>query len=711
VKKRRKDDERQERHEGADLHGLVTEYHRACTNRDSNYWERQRVNYETRFCLWANQSWDGRKWKGTKGKKPFPWLGASDARVPLVDLFIQEDVALLMQAWREQRILARPTRPAQDAGWANNVTNLLRWLVYEEMEESEDEAQILANYYLERGAAALGVFWCRKEQLTRETVSLEDLTMAAANAGQPEFIAMLLDPTQEETAVGMIVSMLGEPMNMTTKRATKLVRDLRTAGVAQFPRPIVVQDRPKVRALRWNEDVIVPPECTDLQESRVVFIRELLTETALAERVRSYKYDPDWVDQVVNTQRGKMVFDPKDNLPANTSGLGCGDDDTSKLFEVATAYERKYDEDNIPGLYATAFSPGMKDEEENVASHELLDYAHGQFPIVDFALERRSRLIDDSRGYGERAHTEQRQIKRQRDARIDRADVATLPPSFHPPDEEPDAWGPGVKIGTRQRDSFGYFETPKYDAGSNEVENTVMEFVNRYFGRQGPNPTIEAGAMRAELVRGWLRGWKKAGTQILKLAQQYLPDEVFVRVVGGEQGRPFRLTREEIQGPFNLTLRFTPDELDKEYVKEKLALLQQALALDVSGRLDRDEVLSAALELVDPSYAERLIKPGDQASMEQIEDERSIIAKMLLGIGTDVRGDEAFGLRRQVIEATIAQSQTAQRLLQANPEAQELFKARVQQLDFNIQQKMVNPEIGRRLGSKPVGAKAAMGQG
>jgi hypothetical protein len=35
----------------------------------------------------------------------------------------------------------------------------------------------------------------------------------------------------------------------------------------------------------------------------------------------------------------------------------------------------------------------------------------------------------------------------------------------------------------------------------------------------------------------------------------------------------------------------------------------------------------------------------------------------------------------------------------------------VQQLDFNIQQKMVNPEIGRRLGSKPVGAKAAMGQG
>lgn len=708
-----------------DVSQLASSYRAAVDGRDGNYWERQRINYQARFCVWDNQSWDGRKWKRRDNKRPFPWLGASDARVALVDKFIREDAGLLMQVWETQKLLVRPTKPAKDAGWANRVTALLRWLVYEEMDEAPDEATLLANTLLERGAAALGVWWCKEERMTRETVEMTNIVASAKRAMQamaqgqrsdalelqarlPEFIA---DPALEGEVAAMMAEFVGQESPLDPKRLVKIVRDLRENGMAHFPRAMVVKDRPVIRALVWNEDIVLPAESTDLQKSRHVFIRELVTEAGLKGRASGYGYDKAWVDYIIETQRGRMVLDPIETTSFRTSALGRGDQDTSELFEIVTAYETLYDEDQVPGIYMTTFSPAAcvgKDSKATWAKHELLDYAHNEMPVVSFAVERRSRLLDDSRGYGERAFTWQQAIKRQWDSRSDRSDVATLPPFYHPPDESPDAWGPGVTVPTSFPDKYGYFESPRMDIGSKEIEETVRAFADEYFGRPVDEQNkVEAQVLKQDLVRTWLRGWKKATTQVLQLCQQYLPDETFIRVVGAEQGRTLRVTREEIQGPFNVTLRANASDFDAEFVKEKLGLMQQAMMFDVSGRLDRDEMLSAAMELIDPSYAERLIKPGDAAALEQIDDEQSVLAKLLLGIGVDVRGDEAFVLRKQVLEQTIAQSPTVQGLLNVNPQAKELVLRRLDQLNFNIQQKLVNPDIGRRLGTKPMSSMAA----
>jgi hypothetical protein len=471
---------------------------------------------------------------------------------------------------------------------------------------------------------------------------------------------------------------------------------------------VVVQDRPRLRTLAWNEDVFMPPECVDPQRSRVVFVREVLSETDLQERRRSLGYAPEWIDQVIETQRGRMAFEPSERAATRARTFGRGMPESDRLFEVVTAFRRLYDDEDVPGIWSTVFSPGLlhssrrKGGDDLVGSHELLDYAHSQYPINVFSLERRSRLIDDSRGYGERAHTLQQQIKRQWDLRIDRADVSTLPPSHHPPGEEPDAWGPGVQIPTLQSDRFGYFEIPKPDIGSREIELTTRQFADEYFGRRlEGSDAVDSQAIRQNLMRGWLKGWKRVFTQVLQLDQQYLPDEVYARVVGSSQGQTMRITRAEIQGGFNVGLSFNLKALDVEYVKELMGMIGQVMQLDVNGRIDRDEAVQAAMELIDPSYAERLLQPGEQASMAQIDDEKDVLAKLLLGIPVDVKGNEAFGLRKQTLIQLIQNSPTVQKLIQANPQAQELVKTRVDQLDFNIQQREVNPEIGRRLGTKP----------
>lgn len=696
-----------------------------CVNgRQSNYWQRQRLNWETRYAVWAGQHIDGRK--HARGKeRVWPWEGASDARVHLIDKYVKEDVALLMKAWTDLRILVRPNAPARDGGWARKATALLRWLVYEEMEETEGEAELLANLLLERGAAALGVWWKEEEVLTREVIRMEQLEQAARMAAQrlqagqmgdalqmqASLPALISDPTLEDQAVAVVQEILtGGEVEMSPARVKRALRQLRESGEAHYPRRIIKSQRPVVRALAWNEDIWTPPDTTELQRARQVFIREWITEAEVLERARALKWEGDYTDQMLETQRGR-VMELSDSPLRRTVGKWnqAGVPETDELYEVVTAYENLVDEDGIPGIYATTFNPGMS-AEAGVAASELVDYAHNKMPFVVFQTERRSRLVDDARGYGEMGSTLQAAIKKQWDARSDRADVSTLPPSFHPPGEEPDAWGPGVMVPTLQPDRYGYFTVPPADQGSREFEETVRRFADEYFGRiVDEQNRIEAPLLKQELVRKWMRGWKEVETMIFQLTQQYMPDEVYFRVVGESQGMSIRATREEIQGPFSVSLKFNTQDLDTELVQEKLGLIEKALQLDATGIIDRTEAVKVVFELIDPSYAERLVQPAEAAAMKEVKEEQDTFAKLLLGIQVDVQGNEAFQLRKQTLMRLIQSNPVAQKIMQGSPEVLKNVERRVKQLDFNIQQKVVNPEIGRRLGTEPAGMELPMG--
>lgn len=699
-----------------DIEILKSDWQRCVHDRQSNYWSRQRLNWETRYCRWPNQSIDGRKWQKKGAPKVWPWNGAADSRVPLVDKYIREDVALLMQIWSEMRIMVRPNTPAKDAAWASRLTSMLRWLVYEEMAETEDEAEYLANLFLERGTGALGIWWDRQETMIRETVSMEQILQAAQQAKmrmaqgeqgdalmfQAQMPIIILDPAMESQAVEILTGLAGEENAMEPKRLKKMLKDLRETGEAKFPRPVLSKNRPCIRALAWNEDIWTPPEATwDLQSSRQIFIRELLTESQVRGRANGYGWDPKYTDKALETQQGmatKLLENPK-TRQYNWNALGIPDE--TYLYEVICAYERLNDEDGIPGIYATTFLPGMSSE-DGYATSQLLDYSHGEYPFVSCQTERRSRCLDDSRGYGEVASTFQTQIKRQWDARIDKTDVSTLPPSHHPPGEEPDAWGPGVQIPTMQPDKYGYFDAPEADSGSKEIEETVRKFSDEYFGRPVDDQNVvEAQLLKRELARKWLRTWKNAHTQILQLCQQYMPDEFFFRVVGGEQGRGIRATREEIQGPFNVTLKFNVRDIDPEFVQPRIEMMEKVLSMDANAIIDRNEAIAAGMELIDPSYTERLLRPAEASAMEEAQDEQDVLSKLLQGIEVDVKGNEAFALRKQVLIQSIQNNPTAQRTIQADPHVAETVKRRLKQIEFNIQQKFINPQIGRTLGTQP----------
>lgn len=637
---------------GREIQDLCGEFHRFTDRRDSDAYRRDRLNHDARFCIWPGQSDDGKKWAGDRNGKVWPWKGASDARVKLIDKYIREDAATLMVIWRRMKLSVQPVE-ANDAESASRLTSLLRWVKYNQMTEARREARLAANWFLERGKVIIKNCWAREEQLELVTVDLEDVRNAALEAmmtlqqGQfteeleaslvaaAEMEELILNPEREKEAIEAVLEIGPE---LSKDRRRRLVRDLREKGSADFPQKYLSKDRPAICTLPLNEEVFIPPEASDLESASGIFQRELITESTLRERVGSHGYDRDWVEHVATKLRGQHI-NLTNSLQTRTRtrrGFNLWQEQgIENLYEVVHGWARKYDDDGVPGIYYTVFSGGYDKE---VATHELLNYGHGQYPFTLMQREIISRKIDDSRGIGEVSGSGQNQVKVQWDARTDRTTLVTIPPMYYPEGEEPNEWGPGARLATSRPDDFGYLKVPKWDVGSQEIEETIRSFEDEYHGRlnrDGSNE-VEAGALKQELADNWLAGWQESDTQVLQLCQQFLPENTAIRVMGAnKQTSTLRLNRADIQGRFDLLVDYNVDNLQPAVVKEKIGLLRDSLQLDRNGRMNPDAVLEAIWDMVDPALFERVAQPGKDATSQMRKQVRDDILQMFAGNEVD----------------------------------------------------------------------------
>lgn len=670
--------------------------------RDSSLFTRMKLNFDTRNCIWAGQSQDGRKWRTRAGEDQiFPWPGASDSRVPLVDKYIKKHIAMLMALDNKMRVRVNATE-VNDEGWATRMTNYLRWLKSTQMTERRAENELLASYLLERGAAIMSTLWCKKTQLQYEVVDREaiaSLAIGKLKEGDTRFQdlpGMLFDATFAREAAVLLADLFPD---VPSGRLERVATDVALTGEATFPRPAVVMNRPKVIARCPNDDIFISPDASSLEEANCYEV-EVGRESKFRSYAKQYGWDAAWVEEVIEHQQGAVEFGNLQFNLRNTRQLTNilptrGQTDSRKLFLWVHGYRRMVDAEGVPGIFYTVFHPHLT---ESVGKHELLNYAHGQLPHTLFCQERRSRRMDDSRGYGEIASTAQQTIKNQWDMRQDRASIATLPPSFHPTGQAPDKWGPGVQVPTNTPDRYGFMEVPAHDRGSQEEEQTVQHFTDDYFGFNAqPEAVMDAMAMRQKLADDWMFGQMLVDTQILQLAQQFTEDEFYFRVVGSAQGKPIKATREEIQGKFDLSVGFDVGDLDPMLKKAKLDALSAAYSFDATGQIDRGEGLMVALDIIDPNLSERLIKPGESASLQEAEDERRVFVSLIAGIPVMVKPGQAYQLRLQTLQETFQQNQYAQQLYQNNQQTQEAFDKRMKDLQQAFQNAPGGPNavIGR----------------
>ena len=83
---------------------------------------------QVRYCRWAGQTDDGKKWNDANRNKPaFPWDGASDTRIPLADEVINGLVDLCSTSFWRSMLRVSPSNVSQldQAVTAHNLTACL----------------------------------------------------------------------------------------------------------------------------------------------------------------------------------------------------------------------------------------------------------------------------------------------------------------------------------------------------------------------------------------------------------------------------------------------------------------------------------------------------------------------------------------------------------------------------------------------------------
>ena len=665
-----------------------------CVSNLQPYVDQCRENYDTRFALWDGQSADGRK-HAREGAKidPTPWDGASDLRVFLTDEAVNAKVAMLGMAFRKAQLVAVPVE-GNDLKRAKIVSNFMKWLVQTQIPEIDREVELLGNYLCEKGIAATGQFWEMSREKTLLTLQLSDLQ---AQFPEADVMVMLTDPAMTDT----LRALFEEMYNCTAKKARKMIDELRSTGRTTVPVAGREKSRPVVRAFNLDENLFIPNSSTDLETAPAVYRVQYFSAEQLRSFAATEGWDEKWVDAAISTCRGKYIT-PTNNeyIRVHSRSFNYIQEQMFDLIGVVYAYQRLSDEDGIPGIYLTVFTPLMGPdgyEHMGYAKHGLLGYAHGQYPFVIHRREFLSRRLHDSRGIPEVGKPIQDQIKVHKDSRIDAASLAILPPMGYPVGRPPARWGAGARIPERRPNEYHFLDRPMPDGNTEASETQLRNDFNRYLGFASATGDQQFALMKNQFETDkFMASWSKAFRQIWSLYQQFGSEQVYFRVVGLRQQDPIQFIKGGQDEEYDFILNYQVESMDTEKTFEKIKQIAQIVATaDREGVVDYSEWLQAMIEAIDPTIAERIIQPKDVGQQKTVSELQDMLAKVYAGQDQDIKVGTPPELGLQIIQGYVQGDPVVQQRLQ-NP--QDPFGKRIEkltkQLQFQIQQRE-NAKIGR----------------
>ena len=629
---------------------------------------------DLRFSVWAGKNKRNRK----EGKDAFPWQGASDMSIGLIDQNVTEDIAILKRAVVTGNMKAVATE-SNDIRVSQLVGKYMRWTL-STMQEFQRETTILANNMLMYGVGVLGVYWKRKADRYYEQITIDEI--AEANPDLAEAIM-----AGDESAKEMMQE--GFP-GMKKRKTNKMVKELMTQGVTDIPAERLVENRPCIRAYEVGREIIFDSNVlNDIQNARSVYCIHHHTPEDLKEKVLLEGYDDKFVEDVIKSaNKGSSSTQyPEHHHYVNQSHV----DHTEGMIRLVTCYRRVLDDDGVPLITQTIFS----EDSDLYAKHEVNKYGKGVYPFTAFARETINHRLLDSRGIAEILRPYEQGIKVEQDMRIDRASLSTIPPIQHLVGRKPQRVGPGSIIPVRRPGEVSFMDIPKYSPASMEVEQSLRNIARQIMGRPtSEEDKIEANLVRQDRIATWLDNWRPVLKQIWHLQKTYGGQESWVRALGNEQD--LQVAFDDVSELFDFTLTFDANSLDQASSIERLKTLG-----DIFGQFDRegvaryDEFLKLFAEHIDPTLADRLIMPKEEASEKEAEETSADIAKIASGQVVNAPQNANVQMRMQILNnymqgtEEIPATDVQQRL-----QSDEGFKARIE----NYMKMLEHQEQQRRNG-------------
>lgn len=665
-------------------------------------------NDDIRLARWAGQTDDGKKHSEDRmnGDGAFPFEGASDVRCRLVDKTINEIVAILITTFDRCQIKVRGTE-FNDSETAATANVLMTWLVEARLRsELRKEAELLAQFGSQYGWSGLHILWEQEQSVRNQKITMDELVQTIQmglqqdpNSPLKDLPTAIADPSQEDFAASLIQMYLPSLEVNDVKRA---VKSLRETGVALIPESYISKNQPSIVALKPYDEISFPPETIDIQKARVVFRRTYVTEVELRTMAQQYEWSDSFVEQAVNTAGMQSNFNDPNLLPA-AALINYQVSRNDHLIELVYAYSRLIGKDGNAGIYQTIFCPQSGKEE--YASHELLGGAHNKYPFVIYRRERIRRPIYETRGIPEIAQTDQEEVKAQRDSVRDRTAFTTLPPVLVKKRLSGiNKISPGVHLPVTSADDYKFMPTP---TGEPTTAFALMDRVEMehcaYFGLYHPNIMPQKTQTTQQfLVNNWLDVWSEAFAMTFSMMLQYMDAAEIEQITG----RSLPQNMSSISNNYDFQVKYDVRELDTQFVIEKLkAITQFVLPLDSAGVIDKNKLVKAAVEAIDPDKAKELIINTATASQMLYKEVQSDIGLMMLGNEANyVENDPSAPSKLQYLQDIMSKNPKAQQSMKADPHFRALMDNFIKNLQMSVMQQQ-NKQIGRT-GVTPIAEQA-----
>ena len=665
-----------------DIKTLRYAYDQTVTELES-YFDLCRTSYDDRRNYWPGKSRDHRK----HGSDAFPWEGASDMECHLIDERITRLVSLFMSSLNRANVRAFPVESG-DIARSKVVSGFLKWMItsgyiprfYKEME-------LGANYLLERGILLTYIGWQQEDRRFLQKLDLNQIALIS-----PEIAEAIQDPSMDDELVVLMQNIF---TGVTPKRAKKTIKELRKNGVAELPVVRRQVNAPDVKTLAPDGDFFFPTYVTDPQRAPYCFWRTYYTPQELENKVVTDGWNEDFVEYVIDKYRGVNV-DSIEREQEGRRSLSLTDNayEAEELIELCYGYQRLIDpEDGAEGIYCTVFHREFDGNElaPGYAKFELLN-GYEDYPVVVTKLSEDSKRLYDTTTIPSVLRGIQNQVKVERDSRVDRNSLATLPPILHPVGQAPTDWGPGRMIPYRRKGDLDFAPAPAYNDGSAEMESTLTNLADKLVGLDD-SPISQV--RKQFLVDKFLSHTAEVLRMAYKCFQRFGPDEVFFRVTGIPD--PQVLNKGNPDENFDILINFDVLNTDPETVQAKLQQFVALNQLNANGRLNVDALLDVAATSIDPVMADSVLQPVESAQQQVIKDVTDDLTKIFAGIEMPARPSGAQ-IAMQAIQQYTQQPDIAQRL-----EQDEAFRARLEkyagQYTFQMQQAQ-NAQIGR-VGTAP----------
>lgn len=638
-----------------------------------------------------NANWVGKNNQLVKsGEDAFPWEGASDTEVRLIEQCITTYVGMMMNALSQSNIRAYPTE-SSDAKKAGIVSSFLKYMQNSYIRGFTSECETAANNLLEKGIAITYVDWEMKSRTHDEEFNLELIEQVA-----PELYDLLADETRDEETIAMMTDMFDY---VDAKKAKKSLRELRDYGVAKIPVAKKDISRPFVETKFADIDIVIPSYVTDVQRSPRVHMRAFLTPQEVENCVTTKGWNAEVAEDLIENYRGfdysGMNQTTYSSLRASQARGGStygmnGMVDSKDLIEIVYTYRRLIDEKSgSEGIYLTVWNPRLT---TGYLSNELMS-GYEEYPFVLTRLSQAGKRLYDVNTFGDLLRGPQKAMKTLRDGASDQTSLSVAPPLLHPVGRPPTQMGAGAWIGVRANDTYRFMDTPNTSGQASNLEKYVQQEAMALVGLD------EKSQLSTQRQQFFVDKFLTHCSSILKLAYKaflvFGPDEKFFRVTGYPNELSIYKSPEDEE--IDVCISFDVQNRDPDKMKDKVSAILELARNSPSNTFNLQAAEQLAVNIIDPSIADMIIQPEGQGQEEMVKNVTDDLTKIFAGIPVGARPNGGE------IAMQVIQDYTSGQSIQARLQGDQEFATNLQNYAAQYQQQAVqqqNAQIGK-LGTAP----------